>query len=110
MTALILPILMMTILQRYTLAVFYETLRCFPTTPEVTRLVKYDTVLTAKRFANGPNKHQILGEFSMNIPAKSIVVLDILGTHSNRTSPSLFTTIPNPFLSFICSFILGTGC
>ena len=85
------------ILQQYTLAVFHETLRCFPVAPMVPRIVKYDTVLTARHFTNGPNKHQILGEFTVNVPARSVVLLDFLGTHMNRKLPGLFTITTERF-------------
>jgi len=95
------------ILQRYTLAVFYETLRFFPSVSQIPRLVQYDTVLTAKRFTNGPNKHQVLGEFRMNVPARSVVVLDILGTHMNRKSTGSFTMTTEVFSGLFVALYWG---
>jgi len=80
-----------------------ETLRYFPIVHQIPRLVKYDTVLTARHFVNGSNKHRILSEFRMDVPAGSVVMVDILGTHMNRKSPSLFviTTLQPFFFWFV---------
>lgn len=84
--------MMVTLLQQYTSAVFHETLRCFPPVPQLAKPVKSDAVLQIKRFTHQPagsNKLGDLEEVEMKVPAQSIVVVDILGTHMSRKTDFL---------------------
>lgn len=89
--------------QEYTLAVFRETLRCFPSEPRLNKVVDADAVLTGTRFTptvppkvpeltfdggltNVELKRDELTEskFSVHIPKGSVVTMDIWATHMNR--------------------------
>ena len=85
------------------MAVFRETLRCFPAEPRLNKLVDADAVLTGTRFtpSDPPRKprstydggltnveiaHDQLSErkFSVHIPKGSVVTMDIWAMHMNR--------------------------
>jgi hypothetical protein len=81
-----------TLFQQYTLAVFHETLRFFPPVPQLAKPVKSDAVLKIKRFTQhsaGPNKLVNPEEVEMKVPARSIMVVDILGAQMNRMTDFL---------------------
>jgi len=71
---------------KYTLAVFHETLRLFPSVTRIPKQVTSDTSLPARRFSPGSAAEIALGvstPFQVAVPKGSVVVLDIIGTHTN---------------------------
>jgi len=68
----------------YTTAVFRETLRLFPPVPRIATPVFADAVLTSHLFKTNSEGKMETTRSHVNVPAGSLVVIDILGVHNNR--------------------------
>ncbi|KAI0066984.1 cytochrome P450 [Artomyces pyxidatus] len=70
----------------YTLATFRETLRLFPAEPRLAKHVAADAVVTATRFTQHKDGHNLHGDeekIPVAMPKGSVVITDILGVHRN---------------------------
>ncbi|KAK7455740.1 hypothetical protein VKT23_010772 [Stygiomarasmius scandens] len=67
----------------YTTAVFRETLRLFPPVPRTATPVFADAVLTSHLFKTNSEGKMETTQSHVNVPAGSLVVIDILGVHKN---------------------------
>ncbi|KAJ6582915.1 cytochrome P450 [Mycena vulgaris] len=68
----------------YTLAVFQETIRLFPSIVRLSKLVQTDTNLQARRFATTSDGDiDDIQEFLVSVPRGSIIMIDILGVHTS---------------------------
>ncbi|KAK7452128.1 hypothetical protein VKT23_012234 [Stygiomarasmius scandens] len=67
----------------YTTAVFREALRLFPPVPRLASPVRTDATLTSHLFRTDSEGSIQTTPSQVNVPAGSIVVIDILGVHKN---------------------------
>ncbi|KAG9122340.1 hypothetical protein FRC07_001338 [Ceratobasidium sp. 392] len=69
----------------YTLALFYETLRHFPSEPVLARIVDQDAVLPARKRSSSSNtaSNEFDQEFTVMVPKGSVVITDFYGLHMN---------------------------
>ncbi|KAH7912385.1 cytochrome P450 [Hygrophoropsis aurantiaca] len=69
----------------YTLALFRETLRLYPSEPRLAKDVHYDSVLPAVHFTPGSKGSPTIEghPFSVAVPAGSVLILDIWALHMN---------------------------
>jgi len=84
----------------YTLAIFYEALRLFPTASRICKIARTDTTLTAHRFTSSPSGEiRDITPFAVSVKEGSILVIEVMalqmsplywGPDTNEFKPERF--------------------